>query len=380
MLEAHRIRQRTEYDLEMMKELGFCNGIENYSRALEGRPVGSHPFTLIDYFPDDFVVLRRRVAPDGPAARRDVRGRPLAQADAHRLRLPAPLGARQPAAALRRVPREGAAARLRVGDARPVRAHALEGDRRAAHPPDRRRRPGDGAPPDEEPDRRPPERDPPSRGGGRACSRHDADEEDVRRPHRLPARGGRPRALPPLRDRHARPDRDHPRTAPRRVRRPCRSQPPSRRARPARGVARRRPRRRQGRLPKRQDGAHPDDRSRRAQHGRQGHPVRGQAHRGDHRRDGRDLTPPRDPGRLQRGARDHARVDREGRLRHLGAPLARVSARSFLAPPSREGRGRGHVARRAREARHHARGGDVPRRRGAPLRVRREAARRDQGA
>ena len=57
MLEAHRIRQRTEYDLEMMRELGFCNGIENYSRVLEGRPAGSHPFTLIDYFPEDFVVF-----------------------------------------------------------------------------------------------------------------------------------------------------------------------------------------------------------------------------------------------------------------------------------------------------------------------------------
>jgi excinuclease ABC subunit B len=57
LLEAHRIRQRTEYDLEMLKELGFCNGIENYSRVLEGRPPGSHPFTLIDYFPDDFVVF-----------------------------------------------------------------------------------------------------------------------------------------------------------------------------------------------------------------------------------------------------------------------------------------------------------------------------------
>jgi excinuclease ABC subunit B len=56
MLEAHRIRQRTEYDLEMLKELGFCSGIENYSRVLEGRPPGSHPFTLIDYFPEDFVV------------------------------------------------------------------------------------------------------------------------------------------------------------------------------------------------------------------------------------------------------------------------------------------------------------------------------------
>ncbi|HZR92853.1 MAG TPA: excinuclease ABC subunit UvrB [Gaiellaceae bacterium] len=57
MLEAHRIRQRTEYDLEMLKELGFCSGIENYSRHLEGRPPGSHPFTLIDYFPDDFVCF-----------------------------------------------------------------------------------------------------------------------------------------------------------------------------------------------------------------------------------------------------------------------------------------------------------------------------------
>ncbi len=57
LLEAHRIRQRTEYDLEMMQELGFCSGIENYSRILEGRPPGSHPFTLLDYFPSDFVVF-----------------------------------------------------------------------------------------------------------------------------------------------------------------------------------------------------------------------------------------------------------------------------------------------------------------------------------
>jgi excinuclease ABC subunit B len=57
MLEAHRIRQRTEYDLELLQELGFCSGIENYSRILEGRPPGSHPFTLLDYFPDDFVIF-----------------------------------------------------------------------------------------------------------------------------------------------------------------------------------------------------------------------------------------------------------------------------------------------------------------------------------
>jgi excinuclease ABC subunit B len=57
LLEAHRIRQRTEYDLEMLKELGFCNGIENYSRILEGRAPGTHPFTLLDYFGDEFVVF-----------------------------------------------------------------------------------------------------------------------------------------------------------------------------------------------------------------------------------------------------------------------------------------------------------------------------------
>jgi excinuclease ABC subunit B len=57
LLEAHRLRQRTEYDLEMLQELGFCNGIENYSRILEGRAPGTHPFTLLDYFPKDFAVF-----------------------------------------------------------------------------------------------------------------------------------------------------------------------------------------------------------------------------------------------------------------------------------------------------------------------------------
>ncbi|TMK69459.1 MAG: excinuclease ABC subunit UvrB [Actinobacteria bacterium] len=57
LLEAHRLRQRTEYDLEMMQELGFCNGIENYSRILEGRAPGTHPFTLLDYFGQDYVVF-----------------------------------------------------------------------------------------------------------------------------------------------------------------------------------------------------------------------------------------------------------------------------------------------------------------------------------
>ncbi len=57
VLEAYRIRQRTMYDLEMMRELGFTSGIENYSRHLDGRPPGSTPFTLLDYFPDDYVTF-----------------------------------------------------------------------------------------------------------------------------------------------------------------------------------------------------------------------------------------------------------------------------------------------------------------------------------
>ncbi len=57
LLEAQRISERTHYDIEMMRETGFCSGIENYSRHLAGLPAGSPPFTLIDYFPDDFLII-----------------------------------------------------------------------------------------------------------------------------------------------------------------------------------------------------------------------------------------------------------------------------------------------------------------------------------
>jgi excinuclease ABC subunit B len=57
LLESHRLRQRTEFDMEMLRELGFCNGIENYSRILDGRPPGSRPYCLLDFFPDDFIVF-----------------------------------------------------------------------------------------------------------------------------------------------------------------------------------------------------------------------------------------------------------------------------------------------------------------------------------
>ncbi len=57
LLESHRLRQRTQYDMEMLREMGFCSGIENYSRILDGRRPGDRPYCLIDYFPDDFVCF-----------------------------------------------------------------------------------------------------------------------------------------------------------------------------------------------------------------------------------------------------------------------------------------------------------------------------------
>ncbi|MBO5683150.1 MAG: excinuclease ABC subunit UvrB [Clostridia bacterium] len=57
LLEAQRIEERVKYDMEMLREVGFCSGVENYSRVLAGRPAGSTPYTLLDYFPDDYVMF-----------------------------------------------------------------------------------------------------------------------------------------------------------------------------------------------------------------------------------------------------------------------------------------------------------------------------------
>src|SRR3712207_9169742 len=57
LLESHRLRQRTQYDMEMLREVGFCSGIENYSRILDGRLPGSRPYCLLDYFPEDYVCF-----------------------------------------------------------------------------------------------------------------------------------------------------------------------------------------------------------------------------------------------------------------------------------------------------------------------------------
>ena len=268
LLEAHRLRQRTEYDIELLKELGFAPGIENYSRIIDGRPEGSPPHTLIDYFPDDFVVFvdeSHQTIPQLGGMYEGDRSRKQTLVD-HGFRLPSALDNR-PLRFEEFLESRGAAGDG-VGDAGRLRARHLDTDRRADRAADRDRRPGGRGARDPQPDRRPDERGPPPGRGQREDARDHAHQEDGRGPHRLPARARVPGSLPALRDRHARADPDHPRPAAGRVRRPGRRQPPARGPRPAGGLAGGDPRRRQGGLPARRDQPDPDDRAGGAQRAR----------------------------------------------------------------------------------------------------------------
>ena len=99
LVEAQRLQQRTQFDLEMMAEIGYCNGIENYSRHLTGAHAGRAAADPVRLPAAGCAAGRRRIARDDSAARRDVQGRPLAQGNAGRVRFPPAVGARQPAAA-----------------------------------------------------------------------------------------------------------------------------------------------------------------------------------------------------------------------------------------------------------------------------------------
>ena len=137
VLEAQRLHQRTMFDLEMIKEIGYCHGIENYSRHLSGRAPGEPPPTLLDYLPDDAIIIVDESHQTVPQVRGMYARRPVAQGSAGRVRLPAAVGARQPAAELRGVGSAGRAGRLRQRDARALRAAAgRRRHRRADHPAD----------------------------------------------------------------------------------------------------------------------------------------------------------------------------------------------------------------------------------------------------
>ncbi len=88
LLEAQRLEQRTRYDLEMLKEVGYCSGIENYSRHLDRRAPGTHPWTMIDFLPSDYLLVIDESPHDRSADPRHVQRRPLPQRDPGRIRLP----------------------------------------------------------------------------------------------------------------------------------------------------------------------------------------------------------------------------------------------------------------------------------------------------
>ena len=111
--------------------------------AARGR--ARRPWTLLDYFPPDWLLVVDESHMTDPAGRRHVQERPDAQGDPRRLRVPAAVGARQPAADVRGVRGDRPPGDLHERDARPVRARAQRAGRPAAHPADRRRRPGDHA-------------------------------------------------------------------------------------------------------------------------------------------------------------------------------------------------------------------------------------------
>ena len=214
LLEAHRIRQRTEYDVEMLQELGYCNGIENFTRILDGRSAGTPPHTLLDYFPDDFVVFVDESHQTVP----QIGG--MYEGDRSRKQTLVDSGFRLPSALdnwplrfdefLDQVPQlvfvSATPGPFELGRSTTGRA--------ADHPADRDRRPRSRAARDEEPDRRPPERDPSPGGGGRARPRHHAHEEDGRGPRPTICSSRASRRATSTRDRHARADPDHPRAAP----------------------------------------------------------------------------------------------------------------------------------------------------------------------
>ncbi len=121
LLEAQRLNARTRFDIEMMLEVGFCPGIENYSRPLSGRPPGSTPQTLFNFFPDDYLLFVDESHATVPQVRGDVRRRSKPQGDAGRARLSPAQRARQPPAQVRRMGAEDQPGDLRFGHAGPLR-------------------------------------------------------------------------------------------------------------------------------------------------------------------------------------------------------------------------------------------------------------------
>ena len=199
----------------MIREIGYCHGIENYARHLTGRPPGAPPPTLLDYLPDDAIVIVDECSPDRAAGPRDVSRRPIPQGSAGGVWVPPAIGARQPPAQFRGVGRAREAGGVRVGDARSLRAcprpagvvveqvirpTGLDGsaDRGSAGPGTGGRSAGG---------------DPGAGCAKGTCARDHAHQAHGGRPHDLLSGAGCPGTLSALRHRHARARRDPSRPA-----------------------------------------------------------------------------------------------------------------------------------------------------------------------
>ena len=107
LIEAQRIEERTHYDIEMMMEIGYCNGIENYSRHLTGRLAGEPPPTLLDYFPEDYLVFFDESHIAVPQIARHVSGRPIPEKHPGSIWIPAAVRPGQPPPEIRGIRRRG---------------------------------------------------------------------------------------------------------------------------------------------------------------------------------------------------------------------------------------------------------------------------------
>ena len=378
LLESHRLRQRTQYDMEMLREVGFCSGIENYSRILDGRPPGARPYCLIDYFPEDFVCFIDESHQTVP----QIGG--MYEGDRSRKSTLVDFGFRLPSAMDNR-PQTfeeflSITPQLVFVSATPgtyEREHSVDVVEQIVRP--------TGIVDPEVEVRE---------------TRNQID--DLMGEIRMRVERNERTLVTTLTKKMSEDLTDYLLEMGFKVRYLHSEIDTLERIQIIRelrlgeydvlvGVNLLRegldlpevsligdPRRRQGGLPARRDVADPDDRPRGAQHRGQGRDVRRQGDRRDAHGDRGDRPPARDPARVQRGARHHAGDDRQGHLRHLGVPDVGLQGPDQGPPPARE-EGR-HGAGRDRVDDRRARGGDARRGRGAALRVRGEAARRDPRA
>ena len=265
LLEAQRLEQRTTFDLEMMEATGSCAGIENYSRYLTGRRPGEPPPTLFEYVPDNALVFADESHVTVPQIGGMFRGdfRRKATLAEYGFRLPSCMDNRplrfeewdmmRPQSVAVSATPSG----WELNESGGVFVEQVIRPTGLIDPPVDH---SSGA----HAGRRSPRRSPRHRAEGLSFAGHGAHQAHGGRPHRISARTGHSRALHAPRHRHHRAHRDHPRLAPRRVRRAGRHQPVARGPRHSRMRAGRDPRRRQGRLFAQRDLADPDHRPRRA--------------------------------------------------------------------------------------------------------------------